>query len=466
MVSTPNDRVEYKSGEATDLQNHHTTQSGTKSATEAPLQTATVKSEPAGTQATPSSKPEPSSASVDVPLASSKAQPQNPPSAHASQQPEPVSQQSAATTPAPSDATTPVENPESKGSAPGQTSRNDEGLVPLPQPTPAIRAMPEFNHAVDFVNRIKTRFQDGTTYSQFLSILQHYQMERKSIQQVHSEVTALFAGAPDLLDDFKTFLPERIDNQPGLLLNGAGAQQPAPPNARGPPAAGSSRHASMGQAGQPPTSAGTSAGKRKRESDQARAAPVTSTGPARPVKRSSGHGDGRTNGNGDMPGHSDVEAPYSNLRANGADGPAVGPAQVHAPIPAQLLPPHPGRLAASPEEHMFFDKVSRYVEDHSTYQEFLKVLNLYSQEIIDLPTLVNRAQVFLSNAPDLFNEFKNIVGWKDDTYYKGSKIVNGKLVIVNVPATKQDGIKPDLENAETCGPSYRKLPESVSGHFF
>ena len=56
----------------------------------------------------------------------------------------------------------------------------------LPQPTPAIRALPEFNHAVDFVNRIKTRFWDGDTYSKFLNILQWYQMERKTIQQVRN----------------------------------------------------------------------------------------------------------------------------------------------------------------------------------------------------------------------------------------------------------------------------------------
>jgi len=45
-------------------------------------------------------------------------------------------------------------------------------------------------------------------YKQFLEILQTYQRESKPIQDVYSQVTHLFKTAPDLLDDFKQFLPE------------------------------------------------------------------------------------------------------------------------------------------------------------------------------------------------------------------------------------------------------------------
>lgn len=45
-------------------------------------------------------------------------------------------------------------------------------------------------------------------YKQFLEILQTYQRESKPIQDVYSQVTQLFGGAPDLLVDFKQFLPE------------------------------------------------------------------------------------------------------------------------------------------------------------------------------------------------------------------------------------------------------------------
>lgn len=45
-------------------------------------------------------------------------------------------------------------------------------------------------------------------YKNFLEILQTYQRESKPIQDVYAQVTHLFGGAPDLLEDFKQFLPE------------------------------------------------------------------------------------------------------------------------------------------------------------------------------------------------------------------------------------------------------------------
>ena len=67
----------------------------------------------------------------------------------------------------------------------------------------------EFNHAIGYVNKIKNRFaQQPEIYKQFLEILQTYQRESKPIQDVYAQVTQLFSSAPDLLEDFKQFLPE------------------------------------------------------------------------------------------------------------------------------------------------------------------------------------------------------------------------------------------------------------------
>lgn len=41
-----------------------------------------------------------------------------------------------------------------------------------------------------------------------MEILQTYQRESKPIQDVYAQVTQLFISAPDLLEDFKQFLPE------------------------------------------------------------------------------------------------------------------------------------------------------------------------------------------------------------------------------------------------------------------
>ena len=59
------------------------------------------------------------------------------------------------------------------------------------------------------LTRRKTRFAtEPEIYKQFLEILQTYQRESKPIQDVYAQVTQLFNAAPDLLEDFKQFLPE------------------------------------------------------------------------------------------------------------------------------------------------------------------------------------------------------------------------------------------------------------------
>lgn len=97
----------------------------------------------------------------------------------------------------------------------------------------------EFNHAIQYLNKIKARYaDDSTTYKQFLEILQTYQKEQRHLQdvshsivrttlvqltiistqsQVYVQVQMLFKDAPDLLGEFKDFLPEAV---PGVAQNG------------------------------------------------------------------------------------------------------------------------------------------------------------------------------------------------------------------------------------------------------
>lgn len=85
----------------------------------------------------------------------------------------------------------------------------------------------EFNHAIQYLNKIKARYADDPdVYKQFLEILQTYQREQRQLHdvshlsavpmathpstqsQVYMQVQALFKDAPDLLAEFKDFLPE------------------------------------------------------------------------------------------------------------------------------------------------------------------------------------------------------------------------------------------------------------------
>ncbi|KAL5552983.1 hypothetical protein UlMin_040384 [Ulmus minor] len=67
----------------------------------------------------------------------------------------------------------------------------------------------EFDEAINFVNKIKTRFQgDDRVYKSFLDILNLYRKENKSITEVYQEVASLFQDHPDLLGEFTHFLPD------------------------------------------------------------------------------------------------------------------------------------------------------------------------------------------------------------------------------------------------------------------
>ena len=68
---------------------------------------------------------------------------------------------------------------------------------------------PEHNHAIQYVDKIKRRFEKNPqVYKDFLEILHTYQKEHKSIGAVYHEAAKLFKRQPDLLAEFAQFLPE------------------------------------------------------------------------------------------------------------------------------------------------------------------------------------------------------------------------------------------------------------------
>ncbi|CAL1413731.1 unnamed protein product [Linum trigynum] len=67
----------------------------------------------------------------------------------------------------------------------------------------------EFEEAISFVNKIKMRFQgDDHVYKAFLDILNMYRKDNKSITEVYEEVATLFKDHHDLLREFTHFLPD------------------------------------------------------------------------------------------------------------------------------------------------------------------------------------------------------------------------------------------------------------------
>ncbi|KAJ3010468.1 UNVERIFIED_CONTAM: Transcriptional regulatory protein sin3, partial [Siphonaria sp. JEL0065] len=74
---------------------------------------------------------------------------------------------------------------------------------------PATRPAIQFSCAIAYVTRIKNQFIDTPhVYHEFLDILQVYQREKLPLAQVYAKVKVLFDDAPDLVEQFKLFLPD------------------------------------------------------------------------------------------------------------------------------------------------------------------------------------------------------------------------------------------------------------------
>jgi len=109
------------------------------------------------------------------------------------------------------------------------------GTLPHPPLAPASasqRKQPEFDHARNYVKKIKMRFAlQPHIYKAFLEILHTYHKEQHTIKDVYEQVANLFQSHPDLLDEFTQFLPDPVANAqggtamaPGLM---SGAHAPA-----------------------------------------------------------------------------------------------------------------------------------------------------------------------------------------------------------------------------------------------
>ncbi|KAG9232420.1 putative paired amphipathic helix protein pst1 [Amylocarpus encephaloides] len=294
----------------------------------------------------------------------------------------------------------------------------------------------EFNHAISYVNKIKNRFQDRPEiYKQFLEILQTYQRESKPIQDVYQQVTLLFNTAPDLLEDFKQFLPESAAQAKAAAAKAAADQEAAALlSAQQTPHTSYSRSdPKLPPVGNFPVPASTSKENKKRSRPNA-AAP--------PGAQMSGAGDSSARGVG--PASSiNKRTKLGNGKQNAPDAPAVSPTLT--PVLPEPLPPT-STSAASQEELAFFDRVKKYIGSKSTMNEFLKLCNLFSQDLIDRNVLIHKVSVFIGGNPDLMNWFKSFVG------YEGQD-----EVIDNRPQPPTG--KVSLSNCRGLGPSYRLLPK-------
>lgn len=117
-----------------------------------------------------------------------------------------------------------------------------------------------------------------------------------------------------------------------------------------------------------------------------------------------------------------------------------------------------GTSMSTPDDQIFFDRVKKALENRETYDEFLKLLNLFAQDIIDMRTLVEKAEYFLGDTGELFAMFRKLIGWDDRVVREPDQPNNAGTKVVlpySLPPAKED-------LHQKAGPSYRRLPANVS----
>ena len=129
----------------------------------------------------------------------------------------------------------------------------------------------------------------------------------------------------------------------------------------------------------------------------------------------------------------------------GPELPPVSPTLV--PTLPRPIPPT-DTSASNADEFAFFDRVRKHLSNKQTYNEFLKIINLYTQEMIDKNLLVHKAFSFLGNNSELMTWFKDYI-----RYDGRDEIVDNK------PRTASTKVV--LSNCRGLGPSYRLVPKAA-----
>lgn len=250
--------------------------------------------------------------------------------------------------------------------------------------------------------------------------MQTYQRESKPIQDVYSQVTQLFREAPDLLEDFKQFLPESAAQARAAAAAKAAQEDPQNGASAGPSGPTATRLPAVGTFAPPPT-----LGKKDPKKRAQAVSHVQEKLDAQP-------------------------RPAASKRTKVAHHKPTLEQQI-ASVSPTLTPFHPEPLGPPPapsattEELAFFDRVKKFIGNKQTYNEFLKLLNLFSQGLIDKAILVEKVHSFIGGNPELIAWFKRFVQWED----KNPEVVENDPRLLN---------KVRLSVCRALGPSYRLLP--------
>lgn len=386
------------------------------------------------------------------------------------------------------------------GCAPHATS-----FAQLPKPVQQLQQQ----HAIQYVTTIRNRFQkEPDTYRAFLRILHTYQKEQKGIKDVLEQVSQLFADHPDLLMEFTYFLPDAVQEQAkerlqraaseaearkrrnmqagkslpplggGMYSQGPGA--PAGKNKRARDARGNMPPGAMMQGqysqqqmmmdGQKPNQSSMMFHQfqqqqqfmQRQQQIQRPGQPNIKGQPLQmSVQQPGGKNKSRRRGaeNEGMMSVGPNGQMYSPNQQNinmamGANGMVMGTVNNQMGGQMQMVPPPPQvhHHYSTTTERKFFDQIKDYLYNISkeSWQEFVRLLELYSQEVISKKDMFALMQdLFGSAGIDLFDEFKCLMNARISYQTNESNMWYG------TPSSEID-----FTQSRKCTPSYRALPKT------
>ncbi|CAH8297642.1 unnamed protein product [Eruca vesicaria subsp. sativa] len=338
-------------------------------------------------------------------------------------------------------------------------------LLPEEDDQPLPKKPVEFEEAISFVNKIKTRFQgDDRVYKSFLDILNMYRKENKSISEVYQEVAILFRDHHDLLVEFTHFLPDTSGSASTndivkMSVRDRGGIKSLP---------------TMRDSDKKDHIIALNTDRdlktERMDPDHERSSLKESKEDVRRIDKKNDYMDKKklTLKDDDSPGTSN--------QAREGD-------KLCGAIAISSTKDDKGHV----QELAFVDRVKAKLS-YSEYQEFLRCLNLFSKEIISQPELQSLVGNLLGVYPDLMEAFrvflvqceKNESLWSDgkcpqptksqdkDTEREREKTErlrerDREKERLEKAAASQKWAKPiselDLSNCEQCTPSYRLLPK-------
>ncbi|KAI4826057.1 hypothetical protein KUCAC02_021709 [Chaenocephalus aceratus] len=262
----------------------------------------------------------------------------------------------------------------------------------------------EFNHAINYVNKIKNRFQgQPDIYKAFLEILHTYQKEQRNAkeaggnytpalteQEVYAQVARLFKNQEDLLSEFGQFLPDA--NSSVLLSKTTAEKAEAVRNDHG----GTAKKLQLNNKQRP-----------NQNGCPIRRHPTPGATP--PIKK---------------------KPKLLNLKDS-----SVAEASKHG----------------VGTESLFFEKVRKALRSAEAYDNFLRCLVIFNQEVISRAELVQLVLPFLGKFPELFNWFKNFLGYREMSHIESYP---------KERATEGIAMEIDYASCKRLGSSYRALPKS------